>query len=95
MPESEQAITIANEFTTIRVRKVFTRNGERLEVHSPKLGFTIHLDPLELECLTWQPPETFSDLLESPYGPEEGVDDIRPLTELMTPAAAMTRRGTA
>lgn len=83
MHDPEQDITVANEFTTVRVRKIHTRNGERLEVHSPKLGFTIHLDPLELECLTWQPPETFSELLESPYGPEEGVDDIRPLSELM------------
>jgi hypothetical protein len=79
----DQQLTIANEFTTIRVRKVRTRNGERLEIRSPKLGFVTYLDPLELECLTWQPPETFSELLESPYGPEEDVEDIRPLSELM------------
>jgi hypothetical protein len=76
-------LTIANEFTTIHVRKVHTRNGERLEVTSPKLGYSIRLDPLELEALTWQQPELFSDLLETPYGPEEDVHDIRPLTELM------------
>lgn len=79
----DQVISIANEFTTILVRKVQTRNGERLEVRSPKLGFVTYLDPLELECLTWQPPETFSQLLESPYGPEDDVDDIRPLSELL------------
>lgn len=83
MHADDRTITIANEFTTIRVRKVYTRNGERLEVHSPKLGFTIHLDPLELECLTWQPPQTFSELLRSPYGPEDDVADIRPLTDLL------------
>ncbi|WP_052668696.1 hypothetical protein [Nitriliruptor alkaliphilus] len=83
MDAADDQLTIANEFTTIQVRKVFTRNGERLEIRSPKLGFVTHLDPLELECLTWQPPETFSELLEHPYGPEEGVDDIRPLSELM------------
>lgn len=69
-PQSEW-ITVANEFTTTRVRKTRTRNGERLEVHSTKLGTTILLDPLELESLTWQTAETFSRMLEDPYGPEE------------------------
>lgn len=74
-------IQVGNEFTTVRVRKVLTRNGERLEVHSPKLGTTILLDPLELESLTWQTTETFSRMLEDPYGPE----DVQPraLSELM------------
>lgn len=80
---AEHALTIANEFTTIRVRKVRTRNGERLEVSSAKLGFSIRLDPLELEALTWQDAALFSALLHTPYGPEDDVDDIRPLTELM------------
>lgn len=83
MHSDEEPVTIANEFTTVRVRKVFTRNGERLEVHSAKLGFTVHLDPLELESLTWQPASTFSELLETPYGPEDDLQDIRPLTDLM------------
>lgn len=80
MPD-DPVIQIANEFTTARVRKVLTRNGERLEVHSPKLGTTILLDPLELESLTWQTTETFSRMLEDPYGPE----DVQPraLSELM------------
>ncbi len=74
-------IQVANEFTTSRVRKVLTRNGERLEIHSPKLGTTILLDPLELESLTWQTPETFSRLLEDPYGPEDVR--ARPLSALI------------
>lgn len=74
-------VQIANEFTTARVRKVWTRNGERLEIQSTKMGTTIRLDPLELESLTWQDTETFSSLLKDPYGPE----DIQPraLSELM------------
>ena len=75
--------SIANEFTTIEVRKVTTRNGERLEVRSAKLGFAVMLDPLELESLTWQDASLFSQLLHTPYGPEADVDDIRPLTELL------------
>ncbi|MFI6956599.1 dihydrodiol dehydrogenase [Nocardia sp. NPDC050408] len=68
--EYGEPVQISNEFATIRVRKVHTRNGERLEIHSPRLGYSIRLDPLELESLTWQTSETFSKLLETPYGPE-------------------------
>jgi hypothetical protein len=75
-------LTITNEFTSIRVRKVLTRNGELLEVHSAKLGHTIRLDPLELESLTWQAPELFSELLETPYGPEEDTA-TRPLSDML------------
>lgn len=63
------AIQIGNEFTLIEVREVQTRNGQRLEICAPRLGYRIHLDPLELESLTWQPTETFSRLLEQPFGP--------------------------
>jgi hypothetical protein len=75
-------LTISNEFTTIRVRKERTRNGERLEIVSPKLGHAIRLDPLELESLTWQPTATFSRLLETPYGPDDEATDDRPLSDL-------------
>lgn len=61
--------TIANEFATVTVSKVYTRNGERLEIASPRLGYRIQLDPMELESLSWQPKETFSRLLYHPYGP--------------------------
>ena len=60
---------IANEFATVLVRKVHTRNGVRLEIFAPKLGYRILLDPLELESLTWQSSETFSKFLETPFGP--------------------------
>ncbi len=66
MPDDDGWIQVANEFTTARVRRTYTRNGERLEIHSPKLGTTILLDPLELETT-----ETFSRMLQDPYGPEE------------------------
>jgi hypothetical protein len=63
-------LRIANEFAEVFVRKVRTRNGERLEVAAPKLGFAIRLCPIELESLTWQNPELFSELLSTPAGPE-------------------------
>lgn len=63
------AISIANEFAEVFVRRVETRNGVRLEIHSPRMGTTIRLDALELESLTWQDTEVFSRFLEHPYGP--------------------------
>ncbi|GBD13404.1 hypothetical protein HRbin24_01432 [bacterium HR24] len=66
---SQDEFVIANEFATVIVRKVHTRNGVRLEIASPKLGHSIRLDPLELESLTWQTTETFSRFLETPFGP--------------------------
>jgi hypothetical protein len=62
-------IELINEFATVRVRKVETRNGARLEIASQRLGYSIQLDAIALESLTWQPMETFSRLLETPLGP--------------------------
>ena len=53
----------------VTVDKVYTRNGERLEIASPRLGFRIQLDPLELESLSWQTKESFSRFLQDPFGP--------------------------
>ena len=61
---------LANEYATVQVRRVQTRNGVRLEIVSPTLGRSIRLCPLELEALTWQTHETFSEFLRTPFGPE-------------------------
>lgn len=61
-------IQVSNEFADIRVRKVYTRNGERLEIHAHRRGYRILLDAVELESLTWQPPETFSGFLRASVG---------------------------
>ncbi|WP_038072338.1 hypothetical protein [Thermus scotoductus] len=76
-------LTLTNEFTTVIVEKVQTRNGERLRISSPRLGYSIDLDPLELEALTWQTVETFSQLLRTPYGPDEDEAEMRPLSDLI------------
>jgi hypothetical protein len=81
----DDEIAITNEFTSVRIRKTHTRNGERLTVSSPNLGYEIHLDALELESLTWQTPDTFSRLLENPYGPEDDAHDLRSMSELLRP----------
>lgn len=62
---------IANEFTAVTVEKVYTRNGERLEIASPRLGYRIQLDPMELESISWQSKDTFSHFLHDPYGPQQ------------------------
>jgi hypothetical protein len=69
LPGSEP-IELANEYAEVRVRTVQTRNGVRLEIVAPKLGRGIRLDPVELETLTWQSHELFSEFLRTPFGPE-------------------------
>jgi hypothetical protein len=64
-----ETIEIGNEFAFVRLRKIWTRNGERLELEAPKRGYRIRLDPHELESITWQTTETFSKFLETPFGP--------------------------
>lgn len=61
-------ITIANEFSEVRVVRVETRNGSRLLIESPKSGQWIALCPFEVEALTWQNTATFSEMIGSPYG---------------------------
>jgi hypothetical protein len=74
IPDPE-AIQIANEFSTVWVRKVLTNNGERLEIAAPRAGRAIQLDALALESLTWQDPTLFSRFLEAPFGPPHDEPD--------------------
>ncbi|HVA08200.1 MAG TPA: hypothetical protein VNG12_15800 [Acidimicrobiales bacterium] len=64
-----EPLTLGNEFAEVLVRKVRTRNGLRLEICSPKLGFAVRLCPLQLEALTWQSSDVFSGFLSNPLGP--------------------------
>ncbi|GCE43951.1 hypothetical protein Rhow_008249 [Rhodococcus wratislaviensis] len=63
--------TVVNEFTAVRVRKILTRNGQRLEITSLRLDHHIRLDALALEALSWQNEETISAYLDQPFGPED------------------------
>lgn len=81
-PDPEEQVTrggdelqLANEYASVEIRKVHTRNGVRLEIVAPQLGKGIRLCPLELESLTWQSHETFSGFLRTPFGPEGEVDE--------------------
>jgi hypothetical protein len=69
LPGSEPMV-LANEYAEVRVRSVQTPNGVRLEIVAPRLGRGIRLDPVELETLTWQSHNVFSEFLRTPFGPE-------------------------
>ncbi len=58
---------IRNQSATAFVRKIRTRNGVRLEIYSPKVDKRVYLDPLLIESLAWQTPETFSNILDDPH----------------------------
>jgi hypothetical protein len=74
---ADEYLHLANEFAEVRVRRVNTRNGVRLEITAPKLERRVLLDPVELESLTWQTHETFSRFLKTPFGPEPEVEEER------------------
>ena len=69
----DEPIEIANEFASVVVRRVETRNGVRLRIQSSRLQRAIDLDPLELESLTWQSHDLFSKFLAHPFGPDDGT----------------------
>ncbi len=64
-------IELGNEFASVVVERVRTRNGVRLRIFVPSSGREILLCPLELEALTWADPGLFSRLLATPHGPAE------------------------
>lgn len=53
---------IGNEFTGVRFRKVYTKNGERLQLFVPRRGHNLVLDAMQLEIVAAQEPSFFSDL---------------------------------
>ncbi|PVX59528.1 hypothetical protein [Rhodococcus globerulus] len=69
--ETDQWIGIGNEFAGVTVRKVWTRNGERLEVRIPLNGKHILLDPMQLEVIAEQKPQLFTDLIRIRLGSED------------------------
>jgi len=59
---------IGNEFTGVEVRKVWTRQGERLSIFVPRSGRRILLDAMQLEIVAAQEPERFRKLFEQELG---------------------------
>jgi hypothetical protein len=71
--ERDEPLTVSSEFAQATVRAVSDADGERLEIEAPKLGYAIQLGARELEWLAHQDHDTFSEWLETPFGP--GADD--------------------
>jgi hypothetical protein len=67
-PDSEW-LEVGNEFASVLIRRVRTRNGARLEICSPKRELSIFLDATILDGLTWQSADSMSLLLETPLEP--------------------------
>jgi len=65
-------IVISNEFASVEVRKVATRNGERLQIRSLGKQTSVRLDAIALEALTWSDAIEVGMALENPLGPETG-----------------------
>ena len=67
-PDSDW-VEIGNEFATVLTRRVRTRNGNRLQIRSPRRELSVFLDATLLDALTWQTAESMSLLLETPLEP--------------------------
>lgn len=76
--ELSDAILVSNEFAAVHVRKVATRNGERLEIRSLRQDRAIRLDALTLEALTWSTPLEVGKGLETPFGPDPSATEPAP-----------------
>ena len=61
--DADRWLGIGNEFSGAQVRKVRTRQGERLEVFIPKNDNRILLDAMQLEILAEQDAELFTTLI--------------------------------
>lgn len=59
-----EEFSIVNEFAGVRIRKVRSRAGERLEIHSARYDRTIRLDATTLEAVSWQSPAALSKFIE-------------------------------
>ena len=62
-------VEIGNEFATVLTRRVRTRNGNRLQIRSPRRELSVFLDATLLDALTWQTSDSMSLLLETPLEP--------------------------
>lgn len=65
-----ESFVVANEFAVVSLRKVYTRNGERLEIRSLGHDQSVLLDAIALEALTWSSPLEVGRGLETPFGPD-------------------------
>lgn len=76
LPPEPAPLVIANEFTAVAVRKIGTRQGERLELRVAGSGRRVLLDAMQLEAVAHLDAAAFSRLIahslgSTPQSPEE------------------------
>lgn len=64
-------LRLSNEYTVVTIRLLETDAGPRIALASPKLGYACRLSPVELDAIARKKAAFFSDLLETPLGPED------------------------
>ncbi|ELZ05049.1 hypothetical protein C482_02806 [Natrialba chahannaoensis JCM 10990] len=64
-------LRLSNEYTVVTIRLLEADAGPRIALASPKLGYACRLSPIELDTIAQQETGFFSDLLETPLGPED------------------------
>lgn len=69
--EDPDTLTVSNEYALAELRTVVDEGRELLSVRAPKLGYATRLGAGELAWLAHQDHETFTEWLETPFGPEE------------------------
>jgi hypothetical protein len=73
--QAGEVFGIGNEFTGVLVRKVWTKQGERLELSVPKKGYRTLLDAMQLEIVAAQDPSKFTELFAIRLTAEEPESD--------------------
>lgn len=66
--ENAGPIVVSNEFADVVITRVRTRNGLRLDIWSPRRGTRVQLDAVELDCLSYQPKEIYTEMLSQRPG---------------------------
>ncbi|ELZ80981.1 hypothetical protein C453_18630 [Haloferax elongans ATCC BAA-1513] len=72
---TDETLQIGNEYTVVQLTVFDTDDGPRLEIDSPKLGYSCRLGVAELVALSRKDMSLFSDLLHTPMGPVDDHDD--------------------
>ncbi|WP_135304775.1 hypothetical protein [Haloarcula amylovorans] len=68
-PREPAAIQISNEYTVVRFRVEADRSA--VELTAPKLGYGTRVDARAFAALTEKPKTFFSELLRTPFGPDD------------------------
>lgn len=70
-----ETLQIGNEYTVVQLTAFDTADGPRLEIDSPKLGYSCRVNVAELVALSRQEMSLFSELLHTPLGPVDENDE--------------------